>query len=60
LHGRVEKEIPTVSAGIFCGYSPLLIVNHHLHQDTMLDEYQHLADFACRRLDNSELTIIMP
>ncbi len=29
-----------------------LYCRHHLHQDTMPDEYLHLADFACRRLDH--------
>ena len=29
-----------------------LYCRHHLHQDQMPEEYQHLADFACRRLDH--------
>ena len=29
-----------------------LYCRHHLHQDTMPDEYQHLAEFACRHLDH--------
>ena len=29
-----------------------LYCRHHLHKDTIPEEYQHLADFACRRLDH--------
>jgi hypothetical protein len=29
-----------------------LYCRHRLKQDTMPDEYQHLAEFACRRLDH--------
>ena len=29
-----------------------LYCRHRLHQDTLPEEYQHLADFACRRLDH--------
>ena len=43
---RIEQEKRTVRKMIE------LYCRHHLHQDTMPDEYQHLADFACRRLDH--------
>ena len=43
---RIEREKQTVCKmiGLFC--------RHHLHQVAMSDEYQHLADFVCRRLDH--------
>jgi len=37
-----EKRIVRKMIELYC--------RHHLHQDTMPDEYLHLADFACRRL----------
>ena len=43
---RIEREKQTVRKMIE------LYCRHHLHQDTMPDEYQHLAHFACRRLDH--------
>ena len=43
---RIEREKQTVQKMIE------LYCHHHLHQDTMPDEYQHLADYACRRLDH--------
>ena len=43
---RIEREKQTVRKMIE------LYCRHHLHQDTMPDEYQLLADFACRRLDH--------
>ena len=43
---RIEREKRTVRKMIE------LYCRHHLHQDTMPDEYQHLAHFACRRLDH--------
>ena len=43
---RIELEKQTVRKMIE------LYCRHHLHQDTMPDEYQHLADFACHRLDH--------
>lgn len=39
-----EKRIVRKMIELYC--------RHHLHQDTMPDEYLHLADFACRRLDH--------
>ena len=39
-----EKQIVRKMIELYC--------RHHLHQDTMPEEYQHLADFACRRLDH--------
>ena len=44
--GRIEREKQTVRKMIE------LYCRHHLKQDTMTDEYQHLAEFACRRLDH--------
>ena len=44
--GRIEREKQTVRKMIE------LYCRHHLKQDTMPDEYQHLAEFACRRLDH--------
>ena len=41
---RIEREKRTVRKMIE------LYCRQHLHQDTMPEEYQHLADFACRRL----------
>ena len=38
-----EKQIVCKMIGLYC--------RHRLHQDTLPEEYQHLADFACRRLD---------
>jgi hypothetical protein len=43
---RIEREKQTVRKMIE------LYCRHHLHQDTIPEEYQHLADFACRRLDH--------
>ena len=43
---RIEREKRTVRKMIE------LYCRHHLHEDTLPDEYQHLADFACRRLDH--------
>ena len=43
---RIEQEKQTVRKMIE------LYCRHHLKQDTMSDEYQHLAEFACRRLDH--------
>ena len=43
---RIEREKRTVRKMIE------LYCRHHLHQDTMAEEYQHLAEFACRRLDH--------
>ena len=43
---RIEQEKRTVRKMIE------LYCRHHLHQDTMAEEYQHLADFTCRRLDH--------
>ena len=39
-----EKRIVRKMIELYC--------RHHLHQDAMPDEYLHLADFACRRLDH--------
>ena len=39
-----EKRIVRKMIELYC--------RHHLHQDQMPEEYQHLADFACRRLDH--------
>lgn len=39
-----EKQIVRKMIGLYC--------RHRLHQNTLLEEYQHLADFACRRLDH--------
>lgn len=39
-----EKQIVCKMIGLYC--------RHRLHQDTLPEEYQHLADFACRRLDH--------
>jgi len=38
---RIEREKQTVRRMIE------LYCHHHLKQDTMPDEYQHLAEFAC-------------
>ena len=43
---RIEREKQTVRKMIE------LYCRHHLHQDTIPEEYRHLADFACRRLDH--------
>ena len=43
---RIEREKQTVRKMIE------LYCCHHLKQDTMPDEYQHLTEFACRRLDH--------
>ena len=43
---RIEREKQTVRKMIE------LYCRHHLHQDTIPEEYLHLADFACRRLDH--------
>ena len=43
---RIEREKRTVRKMIE------LYCRHHLHQDTMPEEYQHLAEFACQRLDH--------
>ena len=43
---RIEREKQTVRKMIE------LYCRHHLHQDQIPEEYQHLADFACRRLDH--------
>ena len=43
---RIEREKQTVSRMIE------LYCRHRLKQDTMPDEYQQLAEFACRRLDH--------
>ena len=43
---RIEREKQTVRKMI------ALYCLHHLKQDTMPEEYQHLADYACRRLDH--------
>ena len=39
-----EKRIVRKMLELYC--------RHHLHLDTMSEEYKHLADFACRRLDH--------
>ena len=36
-----EKQIVCKMIGLYC--------RHRLHQNTLPEEYQHLADFACRR-----------
>ena len=43
---RIEREKQTVRKMIE------LYCRHHLHQDTLPDEYHQLADFACHRLDH--------
>ena len=43
---KIQREKQTVRKMIE------LYCRHHLKQDTMSDEYQHLAEFACRRLDH--------
>ena len=43
---KIEREKQTVRKMIE------LYCRHHLKQDTMPDEYQHLAEFACRRLNH--------
>ena len=42
---RIEREKQTVRKMIE------LYCRHHLKQADMSNEYQHLAEFACRRLD---------
>lgn len=42
---RIESEQETVRKMI------ALYCHHHLHQDTMPEEYQHLAGYACQRLN---------
>lgn len=39
-----EKQIVCKMINLYC--------RHRLHQYTLPEEYQHLADFACRRLDH--------
>ena len=43
---RIEREKQTVRKmiGLYC--------SHRLKADTIPEAYQHLADFACRRLDH--------
>ena len=43
---RIEREKQTVCRMIE------LYCRHHLKEKTMPDEYQHLVEFACRRLDH--------
>ena len=43
---RIEREKQTVRKMIE------LYCRHHLKKDTMPEEYQRLAEFACRRLDH--------
>ena len=43
---RIEREKQTVQRMIE------LYCRHHLKVETMPEEYQHLAEFACRRLDH--------
>lgn len=43
---RIEREKQTVQRMIE------LYCHHHLKVGTMPEEYQHLAEFACRRLDH--------
>ena len=43
---KIEREKQTVRKMIE------LYCRHHLHQETMTEEYQHLADYACQRLDH--------
>ena len=43
---RIEREKQTVQKMIE------LYCRHHLKVGTMPEEYQHLAEFACRRLDH--------
>ena len=43
---KIEREKQTVCKMIE------LYCRHHLKQNRMPDEYQHLAEFACRRLDH--------
>ena len=43
---RIEREKQTVRKMIE------LYCRHRLKQDTMPDQYQHLTEFACRRLDH--------
>ena len=43
---RIEREKQTVRKMIE------LYCRHRLKADTMPEQYQHLADFACRRLDH--------
>ena len=43
---KIQREKQTVRKMIE------LYCRHHLKQDTMPDEFQHLVEFACRRLDH--------
>ena len=43
---RIEREKQTVQRMIE------LYCHHHLKVETMPEEYKHLAEFACRRLDH--------
>ena len=43
---RIEREKQTVRKMIE------LYCRHHLKERTMPEEYQHLAEFACHRLDH--------
>ncbi|MCR5078188.1 MAG: nitrous oxide-stimulated promoter family protein [Prevotella sp.] len=43
---RIEREKMTIRKMI------ALYCRHHLKQDTLPEDYRHLADFACRRLDH--------
>ena len=43
---RIEREKQTVQRMIE------LYCHHHLKVETIPEEYQHLAEFACRRLDH--------
>lgn len=45
---RIEREKQTVRKMIE------LYCHHHLKQDTMSEEYQLLADYACMRLDHCQ------
>lgn len=38
-----DKKIVRLMVEIYC--------RHHLHAKTMPEEYRHLIDYACRRLD---------
>ena len=39
-----DKKIVWLMVEIYC--------RHHLHAKTMPEEYRHLIDYACRRLDH--------
>ncbi|MBR5069669.1 MAG: nitrous oxide-stimulated promoter family protein [Bacteroidales bacterium] len=43
---RIEREKQTVRKMIE------LYCRHHLKENTMPEEYQHLAEYACRHLDH--------